>query len=97
MREHSEDFLPFLTNKDGYMMSNEDFESYLRELEGSAVWGGQPEVKFLFCYYSFWLYFAYSDVDVPNIYLHYSSLLILLVHVHNKRAPWSHIYSCVGS
>ncbi|KAF9121857.1 OTU domain-containing protein 6B [Mortierella sp. 14UC] len=44
MRGHSDDFLPFLTNKQGDMMSPEDFIEYCRDLESTAVWGGQPEL-----------------------------------------------------
>ncbi|KAF9187871.1 OTU domain-containing protein 6B [Haplosporangium sp. Z 767] len=44
MRQHSEDFLPFLTNMRGDMMSTEDFTGYCNELETTAVWGGQPEL-----------------------------------------------------
>lgn len=45
MRENSDDFLPFLTNKQGDMMSAEDFKEYCSDLESTAVWGGQPEVN----------------------------------------------------
>jgi len=44
MREHADDFLPFLTNKQGDMMSSGDFAEYCGDLESTAVWGGQPEV-----------------------------------------------------
>ncbi|KAG0223731.1 OTU domain-containing protein 6B [Actinomortierella wolfii] len=44
MREHADDFVPFLTNKQGDMLTGEEFEMYLKELEESAVWGGQPEL-----------------------------------------------------
>ncbi|KAF9920368.1 OTU domain-containing protein 6A [Linnemannia zychae] len=44
MRGHSDDFLPFLTNKQGDMMSPEDFIEYCNDLELTAVWGGQPEL-----------------------------------------------------
>ncbi|KAF9084236.1 OTU domain-containing protein 6B [Mortierella sp. GBA35] len=44
MRTHSDDFLPFLTNKQGDMMSPEDFSEYCNDLESTAVWGGQPEL-----------------------------------------------------
>ncbi|KAG0211148.1 OTU domain-containing protein 6B [Mortierella sp. GBA30] len=44
MREHADDFLPFLTNKQGDMMSTEDFVEYCNDLESTAVWGGQPEL-----------------------------------------------------
>ncbi|KAK3834943.1 MAG: hypothetical protein JOS17DRAFT_738233 [Linnemannia elongata] len=45
MKAHSDDFLPFLTNKQGDMMSPEDFNDYCKDLESTAVWGGQPEVS----------------------------------------------------
>ncbi|KAG0282487.1 OTU domain-containing protein 6B [Linnemannia gamsii] len=44
MKAHSDDFLPFLTNKQGDMMSPEDFSEYCKDLESTAVWGGQPEL-----------------------------------------------------
>ncbi|KAG0030272.1 OTU domain-containing protein 6B [Podila clonocystis] len=44
MRENADDFLPFLTNKQGDMMSPEDFTEYCNDLESTAVWGGQPEL-----------------------------------------------------
>ncbi|KAF8967785.1 hypothetical protein BGZ46_000099 [Entomortierella lignicola] len=44
MRENSDDFIPFLTNKHGDMMSSEDFAEYCSTLENTAVWGGQPEL-----------------------------------------------------
>ncbi|KAF9961583.1 OTU domain-containing protein 6B [Mortierella alpina] len=44
MREHADDFLPFLSNKHGDMMSPDDFVEYCRDLESTAVWGGQPEL-----------------------------------------------------
>ncbi|KAF9102221.1 hypothetical protein BGX27_011124 [Mortierella sp. AM989] len=44
MRENSDDFIPFLSNKQGDMMSPQDFTEYCSELESTAVWGGQPEL-----------------------------------------------------
>ncbi|KAF9432972.1 OTU domain-containing protein 6A, partial [Entomortierella beljakovae] len=44
MRENADDYLPFLTNKQGDMMSPDDFQEYCNELESTAVWGGQPEL-----------------------------------------------------
>ncbi|KAF9166968.1 OTU domain-containing protein 6A, partial [Mortierella sp. AD010] len=43
MRQNCDDFLPFLSNKQGDMMSSDDFSEYCKELETTAVWGGQPE------------------------------------------------------
>ncbi|KAG0054013.1 OTU domain-containing protein 6A [Gryganskiella cystojenkinii] len=44
MRGNPDDFLPFLTNKQGDMMTSEDFTNYCLDLETTAVWGGQPEL-----------------------------------------------------
>ncbi|KAG0214824.1 OTU domain-containing protein 6B [Mortierella sp. GBA43] len=44
MRSNPDDFMPFLTNKQGDIMSPEDFAEYCQDLESTAVWGGQPEL-----------------------------------------------------
>jgi OTU domain-containing protein 6 len=45
IRQHQEDFLPFLVNKYGDLLSQEEFEQYCNECENGAVWGGQNEVN----------------------------------------------------
>ena len=57
MREHQEDFLPFLENKSGDMMNQgilnkpylkaDEFEAYCTETEFGAIWAGQNEVRSL--------------------------------------------------
>ena len=47
IREHADDFLPFLTNDAGDMMDAEQFATYCTEMETKAVWGGQCEVRSL--------------------------------------------------
>ncbi|CAG8785579.1 17795_t:CDS:2, partial [Cetraspora pellucida] len=45
MRQHPDDFLPFLSNtKDEEMYSLEQFQKYCDELENTAVWGGELEI-----------------------------------------------------
>ncbi|CAG8698942.1 26738_t:CDS:2, partial [Racocetra persica] len=45
MRQHPDDFLPFLSNaKDGEMYSLEQFQKYCDDLENTAVWGGELEI-----------------------------------------------------
>ncbi|CAG8520311.1 2137_t:CDS:10 [Ambispora leptoticha] len=47
MREHFEDFLPFLTTESGDPYSMEQFQKYCDELENTATWGGQLEINAL--------------------------------------------------
>ncbi len=54
MREHKDDFLPFLASVDGEdmpgatddgIMSDAQFGEYCHRVEGTAEWGGEPEVS----------------------------------------------------
>ncbi|KAF7723061.1 Peptide-methionine (S)-S-oxide reductase [Apophysomyces ossiformis] len=44
MRDHPDDFLPFLYKDDGDMYSSEDFQKYCDDVEKTARWGGQLEI-----------------------------------------------------
>ncbi|KAI8610485.1 hypothetical protein BC830DRAFT_740267 [Chytriomyces sp. MP71] len=45
MRANADDFTPFLLNEKGDMMSSGEYETYCSEVESSATWGGQLEIK----------------------------------------------------
>ncbi|XP_009273731.2 PREDICTED: OTU domain-containing protein 6B [Aptenodytes forsteri] len=48
MQSHFDDFLPFLTNPStGNMYSREEFEKYCDDIENTAAWGGQLELRAL--------------------------------------------------
>eukprot|EP00066_Takifugu_rubripes_P018149 XP_011607415.1 PREDICTED: OTU domain-containing protein 6B [Takifugu rubripes] len=48
MRNHAGDFLPFLTNPDtGDMYTTDEFEKYCSDVEHTAAWGGQLELRAL--------------------------------------------------
>ncbi|CAL8398168.1 deubiquitinase OTUD6B [Gadus morhua] len=48
MRGHTDDFIPFLTHPNtGDMYSAEDFEKYCNEVDHTAAWGGQLELRAL--------------------------------------------------
>ncbi|CAL8297014.1 unnamed protein product [Lota lota] len=48
MRGHVDDFLPFITHPNtGDMYSAEDFEKYCNEVDHTAAWGGQLELRAL--------------------------------------------------
>ncbi|EFJ40158.1 hypothetical protein VOLCADRAFT_69916, partial [Volvox carteri f. nagariensis] len=44
IRAHAEDFLPFIYDEDSPGSGEEQLEGYCRELEETAVWGGQLEL-----------------------------------------------------
>lgn len=46
MRNHQDDFLPFLCHTDtGDPYTTDEFQEYCNKLETSAEWGGQLEVN----------------------------------------------------
>ncbi|KAM8767800.1 deubiquitinase OTUD6B [Acanthopagrus schlegelii] len=48
MRNHADDFLPFLTNPStGDMYTTDEFEKYCSDVEHTAAWGGQLELRAL--------------------------------------------------
>uniref|UniRef100_A0A1A8AS71 ubiquitinyl hydrolase 1 n=1 Tax=Nothobranchius furzeri TaxID=105023 RepID=A0A1A8AS71_NOTFU len=48
MRENVDDFLPFLTNPDtGDVLTADEFEKYCSDVEHTAAWGGQLELRAL--------------------------------------------------
>uniref|UniRef100_A0A4W4F0V3 ubiquitinyl hydrolase 1 n=2 Tax=Electrophorus electricus TaxID=8005 RepID=A0A4W4F0V3_ELEEL len=48
MRNHSDDFLPFLTNPNtGNMCTADEFEKYCNDVAETAAWGGQLELRAL--------------------------------------------------
>ncbi|XP_068431335.1 deubiquitinase OTUD6B [Clinocottus analis] len=48
MRGHADDFLPFLTNPtSGDMYTTDEFEKYCSDVEHTAAWGGQLELRAL--------------------------------------------------
>ncbi|RKP13972.1 hypothetical protein BJ684DRAFT_19584 [Piptocephalis cylindrospora] len=44
MREHKDDFLPFITSETGDLLDDAGFEAYCDALANTAVWGGEPEI-----------------------------------------------------
>lgn len=45
MREHSDEYLPFITTASGDLLDAKGFEDYCDKLENTPEWGGQPEVR----------------------------------------------------
>lgn len=45
IRQNRDEFLPFLTDDSGDLMSEKDFEVYCNKVEKSTAWGGQIELR----------------------------------------------------
>jgi len=44
MKRNRDDYLPFLTNAEGDVLSQDQFEDYCQKLLKPGVWGGHPEL-----------------------------------------------------
>ena len=44
MREHRDDYLPFITTSSGDLLDNQGFSDYCDKLENTHEWGGHVEV-----------------------------------------------------
>lgn len=48
IKEHKDDFIPFMTNPDTFeMLNDEEFETYCDKVANTTVWGGQLEIRAL--------------------------------------------------
>ncbi|KAJ3330074.1 OTU domain-containing protein 6B [Blyttiomyces sp. JEL0837] len=47
MRRHPDDFLPFLVNDAGDLMTSDEYTKYCDDVEKTATWGGQLEIQAL--------------------------------------------------
>jgi OTU domain-containing protein 6 len=45
MRQHIDDFLPFMETENGDLMDDVQYENYCKKIESSSEWGGQLELK----------------------------------------------------
>ncbi|KAJ3322201.1 OTU domain-containing protein 6B [Boothiomyces sp. JEL0866] len=83
MKSHSGDFVPFLTNKNGDMLSEgklkfiaDEFESYCNEMCTGALWGGQNEIQAL-C----------KALELQIHIIQMNSIVVKLGEEHNRLPP----------
>lgn len=50
MRTHQDEFMPFLTDDDGEVLTDHQFAQYCDSIETTATWGGQLEINALSSY-----------------------------------------------
>ena len=47
LRSHQDDFAPFFLTDAGELMTEAQFEKHCADIEGTATWGGQAELRAL--------------------------------------------------
>ncbi|KAM8967376.1 deubiquitinase OTUD6B isoform 2-T2 [Pelodytes ibericus] len=94
IRNHAEDFIPFLTNATtGELYSREEFEKYCAEIASTPAWGGQLELRALS--HVFQTPIEVIQAESPPIIIggEYSSKLITLVYMRHAYGLGEHYNS----
>ncbi|XP_029976480.1 deubiquitinase OTUD6B [Salarias fasciatus] len=91
MRSHADDFLPFLTNPDtGDMYTTDEFEKYCSDLEHTAAWGGQLELRALTKVLQLPIEVIQADSPTIKIGEEYDSEAITLVYMRHAYGLGEH-------
>lgn len=94
MRSHTEDFLPFLTNPStGDLYTTEEFEKYCNDVEHTAAWGGQLELRALTHVLQLPIDVIQADSAVVKIGEEYKADPITLVYMHHAYGLGEHYNS----
>ncbi|XP_062266357.1 deubiquitinase OTUD6B [Platichthys flesus] len=94
MRGHVDDFLPFLTNPNtGDMFTTEEFEKYCSEVELTAAWGGQLELRALTQVLQLPIEVIQADTPAIKIGEEYKSEQITLVYMRHAYGLGEHYNS----
>lgn len=94
MRSHTEDFLPFLTNPStGDLYTTEEFEKYCNDVEHTAAWGGQLELRALTHVLQLPIEVIQADSAVVKIGEEYKADPITLVYMHHAYGLGEHYNS----
>ncbi|XP_026155824.1 deubiquitinase OTUD6B [Mastacembelus armatus] len=94
MRSHADDFLPFLTNPNtGDMYTTDEFEKYCNDVEHTAAWGGQLELRALTQVLRLPVEVIQADSPTIKIGEEYDSEPITLVYMHHAYGLGEHYNS----
>lgn len=94
MRGHVDDFLPFLTNPNtGDMFTTDEFEKYCSEVEHTAAWGGQLELRALTQVLQLPIEVIQADSPTIKIGEEYNSEAITLVYMRHAYGLGEHYNS----
>ncbi|XP_075995767.1 deubiquitinase OTUD6B [Genypterus blacodes] len=94
MRSHVDDFLPFLTNPNtGDMYTTDEFEKYCSDVEQTAAWGGQLELRALTQVLHLPIEVIQSDSPTVKIGEEYKSPPVTLVYMRHAYGLGEHYNS----
>ncbi|XP_053719182.1 deubiquitinase OTUD6B [Synchiropus splendidus] len=94
MRSHVDDFLPFLTNSStGDMFSTDEFEKYCNDVEFTAAWGGQLELRALTHVLQSPIEVIQADSANIRIGEEYDNEPVVLVYMHHAFGLGEHYNS----
>lgn len=94
IRSHAEDFLPFLTNPNtGDLYTTDEFEKYCNDVEHTAAWGGQLELRALTHVLQLPIEVIQADSATINIGEEYNDERITLVYMRHAYGLGEHYNS----
>ncbi|KAM9386029.1 deubiquitinase OTUD6B [Pholidichthys leucotaenia] len=94
MKSHPDDFLPFLTNPNtGDMYTTDEFEKYCSDVEHTAAWGGQLELRAITQVLHLPIEVIQADSPTIKIGEEYTSEPITLVYMHHAYGLGEHYNS----
>ncbi|XP_068603415.1 deubiquitinase OTUD6B [Brachionichthys hirsutus] len=94
MRSHADDFLPFLTNPNtGDTYASEEFEKYCRDVEHTAAWGGQLELRALTHVLHLPIEVIQADASTIKIGEEFDNEPVTLVYMHHAYGLGEHYNS----
>lgn len=94
MRSHADDFLPFLSNPtSGDMFTADEFEKYCCDVEKTAAWGGQLELRALTQLLKIPIEVLQADASLIKIGEEFSQPPIILVYMRHAYGLGEHYNS----
>lgn len=94
MRCHADDFLPFLTNPNtGDMFTADEFQKYCSDVEDTAVWGGQLELRALTEILKLPIEIVQADAPLIKIGEEYDKPPVVLVYMRHAYGLGEHYNS----
>ncbi|KAM4549919.1 deubiquitinase OTUD6B [Fundulus diaphanus] len=94
MRNNTDDFLPFLTNPDtGDLFTADEFEKYCNDVEQTAAWGGQLELRALTRVLNLPIEVIQADSPTIRIGEEYDGEILTLVYMRHAYGLGEHYNS----
>ncbi|KAJ3416492.1 OTU domain-containing protein 6B [Chytridiales sp. JEL 0842] len=82
MRSHPDDFMPFLVDDNGDMLTEDKFQKYCDDMANTAVWGGQLEIQALSMHLKREIHVIQAGSPVVKVGEHFKSDKPLLISYH---------------